>query len=220
MFKRFGNYLLTGTIIALPIAVTVFVFMFLIRNIGTPVSQLIFVPLFQYLDASLPHSGVGKILLDIISTVIVLVIITSLGIASKFFLTNWIISTSEKAINKIPGVGLVYRTVKQIVDTFSKQNKAVFQAVVMVEFPRKGMYAVGFVTSKAKGEIQERTGEVVVNVFIPTTPNPTSGFLVMVPQESLEYLDMSVGDAMKLIISGGAVVPEYAKKTDAHQKIK
>lgn len=143
MFKRFGNYLLTGTIIALPIAVTVFVFMFLIRNIGTPVSQLIFVPLFQYLDASLPHSGVGKILLDIISTVIVLVIITSLGIASKFFLTNWIISTSEKAINKIPGVGLVYRTVKQIVDTFSKQNKAVFQAVVMVEFPRKGMYAVG-----------------------------------------------------------------------------
>ena len=220
MFKRFGNYLLTGTIIALPIAVTVFVFMFLIRNIGTPVSQLIFVPLFQYLDASLPHSGVGKILLDIISTVIVLVIITSLGIASKFFLTNWIISTSEKAINKIPGVGLVYRTVKQIVDTFSKQNKAVFQAVVMVEFPRKGMYAVGFVTSKAKGEIQERTGEVVVNVFIPTTPNPTSGFLVMVPQESLEYLDMSVGDAMKLIISGGAVVSEYAKKTDAHQEIK
>ncbi len=212
MLKRLGNYLLTGTIIALPIAVTVFVFMFLIRNIGTPVSQLIFVPIFHHLDASLPNSGAGKILIDILSTVIVLLMIISLGVVSKFFFARWIINASEMAINKIPGVGMVYRTVKQIVDTFSKQNKAVFQAVVMLEFPRTGLYAVGFVTSKAKGEIQERTGEVVVNVFVPTTPNPTSGFLIMVPQESLTYLDMTVGEAMKLIISGGAVVPEYAPK--------
>ena len=94
--------------------------------------------------------------------------------------------------------------------SFSKQNKAVFQSVVMLEFPRAGLYAVGFVTSEAQGEIQERTGEVVVNVFVPTTPNPTSGFLIMVPKEDLTYLDMTVGDAMKLIISGGAVVPKWA----------
>ena len=209
--------MLTGIIIALPIAVTIFVFMFLIRNIGTPVSQLLFVPVFRNLDASLPHSGLGKILLDIISTLIVLLIITALGVISKFFAARWIINASEGAIQKIPAVGVVYRTVKQIVDTFSKQNKAVFQAVVLVEFPLAGTYAVGFVTSKTQGEIQDRTGEVVVNVFVPTTPNPTSGFLIMVPQNKMTYLDMTVGEAMKLIISGGAVVPERRPKIETKE---
>jgi len=212
MLKKLGNYLLAGIIIMLPIAVTVFVFMFLIRNIGTPVSQLLFVPVFRYLDASLPNSGFGSIMLDIISTFIVLIIITVLGVISKFFVARWLIGAGEVAIQKIPGVGTVYRTVKQIVDTFSKQNKAVFQAVVLLEFPLEGTYAVGFVTSTTQGEIQDRTGEVVVNVFVPTTPNPTSGFLIMVPQSKLTYLNMTVGEAMKLIISGGAVVPPHDPK--------
>lgn len=159
-------------------------------------------------------AGAGKILLDIISTLIVVILITILGAVSKFFFAKWLINISELAINKIPFIGLVYRTVKQIVDTFSKQNKAVFQAVALVEFPRKGMYAIGFITSKAQGEVQDKTGEVVVNVFVPTTPNPTSGFLVMIPESEITYLEMSVGDAMKLIISGGAVVPQYKSKDD------
>lgn len=209
MFKRFGNYLLTGTLIALPLTVTLFVIIFLVRNIGTPVSQIVLVPIFMHFDTTFPTSGFGGLLLDLLSTLIVLCFITILGALSKFFFAKILIGISETAINKIPGVGLVYRTVKQIVDTFSKQNKAVFECVVMLEFPRAGLYAVGFVTSEAQGEIQARTGEVVVNVFVPTTPNPTSGFLIMVPKESLTYLDMSVGDAMKLIISGGAVVPQW-----------
>lgn len=209
MFKKFGNYLLTGTVIALPLTVTLFVIIFLVRNIGTPVSQLLFAPLFNHFDKTFPTSGFGVLMLDLISTLVVLCFITALGVLSKFFFARILIGISEAAINKIPGVGLVYRTVKQIVDTFSKQNKAVFQSVVMLEFPRTGLYAVGFVTSEAQGEIQARTGEVVVNVFVPTTPNPTSGFLIMVPKDSLTYLDMTVGDAMKLIISGGAVVPKW-----------
>ena len=220
MFKKLGNYLLAGIVLALPIGVTIFVFMFLIRNIGTPVSQLLLTPIYEHLDATLPNSGASKIALDFFSTLIVLIFITMLGVASKFFFARWIINMSELAINKIPVVGLVYRTVKQIVDTFSKQNKAVFQSVALVEFPRKGMYAVGFITSKAQGEVQERTGEVVVNVFIPTTPNPTSGFLVMIPENDITYLDMSVGDAMKLIISGGAVVPPYSPKKDTSSQEK
>ena len=82
----------------------------------------------------------------------------------------------------------------------------------MIEFPRTGLYSVGFVTSDAQGEILERTGENFVNVFVPTTPNPTSGFLMVLPKSDLVYLDMSVGDAMKLIISGGAVVPPRGGK--------
>lgn len=213
MFKKFGNYLLTGTVIALPLTVTLFVIIFLVRNIGTPVSQLLFAPLFNHFDKTFPTSGFDVLMLDLISTLVVLCFITALGVLSKFFFARILIGISEVAINKIPGVGLVYRTVKQIVDTFSKQNKAVFQSVVMLEFPRTGLYAVGFVTSEAQGEIQARTGEVVVNVFVPTTPNPTSGFLIMVPKDSLTYLDMTVGDAMKLIISGGAVVPKWGDFT-------
>ena len=203
MFKKLGNYLLTGAIIALPITVTVFLLAFLVRNIGTPVSQLLFAPIFNALDRSLPNSAMGIFMLDALSTLVVLLLIATLGVLSRFLFARMLIGFSESIINKIPGVGLVYRTVKQIVDTFSKQNKAVFQSVVMLEFPRAGVYAVGFVTSSAQGEIQSRTGEFVINVFVPTTPNPTSGFLIMVPKQQLTYLDMSVGDAMKLIISGG-----------------
>ena len=209
MIKKFGNYLLAGTIVALPLTVTLFVIVFLVRNIGAPVSQLLFAPIFRRFDAALPAAGLGGLALDLVSTLVVLCFITILGVFSKFFFARILIGISESAINKIPGVGLVYRTVKQIVDTFSKQNKAVFQSVVMLEFPRAGLYAVGFVTSEAQGEIQARTGEVVVNVFVPTTPNPTSGFLIMVPRDALTYLDMTVGDAMKLISSGGAVVPKW-----------
>ena len=84
-----------------------------------------------------------------------------------------------------------------------------FQRVVLVEYPRKGAYALGFLTSVAKGETQDKTGQVVVNVFVPTTPNPTSGFLLMIPQDEVVEMDMSVADGMKLIISGGALVPNH-----------
>ncbi len=209
MIKKITNYFFTGVVISLPIGVTVFVFAFLIRSIGSPVSQLLFVPLFSVFDRSFPDSGLGKMLLDAFSTFIVFVLITALGALSSFFFAKFFIGAAESLLGRIPGVGLVYKTVKQIVDTFSKQNKAVFQYVVMLEFPLEGTYAVGFVTSSAKGEIQERTGETVANVFVPTTPNPTSGFLIMVPENRLTRLDMSVGEAMKLIISGGAVVPHW-----------
>lgn len=212
MFKKFGNYLLAGTIVALPLTITLFIIAFLIRNIGAPVSHLLFVPLFNHFDAAFPASGFGGLVLDLISTLVVLCFITALGVLSKFLFARFLIGVSEAAINLIPGVGLVYRTVKQIVDTFSKQNKAVFQSVVLIEFPRTGLYSVGFVTSDAQGEILERTGENFVNVFVPTTPNPTSGFLMVLPKSDIVYLDMSVGDAMKLIISGGAVVPPRGGK--------
>ncbi len=209
MLKKLGNYLLTGALIALPLTVTVFVAVLLIKNMGTPVSQIVFVPLFSHFDAAFPHSGAGKMLLDLISTVIVLLAVTGLGVLSQFFLGKLMISYFESLMRRIPIAGVIYRTVRQIVDTFSKQKKAVFQKVVLVEFPRKGLYSIGFLTGEAKGEVQERTGETLINIFVPTTPNPTSGFLVMVDESNVIFLDMSVGDAMKLIISGGAVVPEW-----------
>lgn len=213
MLKKLGNYLLTGALIALPLTVTVFVAVLLINNIGTPVSQIVFSPIFAHFDAAFPNSGAGKILMDFISTIVVVLLITALGVLSQFFLGKMLISYFESLMRRIPVVGTVYKTVRQIVDTFSKEKKAVFQKVVLVEFPREGLFSVGFLTGEAKGEIQSKTGEKLINIFVPTTPNPTSGFLVMVEESKVVILDMSVGDAMKLIISGGAVVPDWSDKT-------
>ena len=116
-------------------------------------------------------------------------------------------------MTNVPFVRNVYNTVKQIIDTFSSQKKAVFQKVVLLEFFRKDIYALGFLTGEGKEEVRSRVGREIYNIFVPTTPNPTSGFLVMVPKENVIEMDMPVADGMKLIISGGAVVPVYNKKT-------
>lgn len=209
MFKKLGNYLLAGTVILLPIAVTVFLLMFLVRHLGTPATDILVRPVLDAFDKALPNSQFGAAVLDCASTVLVLVLVAAIGALSRFFMARALIGLSERAINKIPGVGLVYRTVKQIVDTFSKNNKAVFQYAVLVEFPRRDAYSVGFVTGECGGEIGSKTGAEFVNVFVPTTPNPTSGFLMMIDKREITRLDMTVGEAMKLIISGGAVVPPW-----------
>ena len=213
MIKKIGNCFLTGIVSIIPLAATVFVIMFLINNIGAPVSKFALVPLVEHFDKSVPTYGLGGIVIDFFSMIIVFVLITLLGLLSKFIAAKMMFSLSERAINRIPFVGLVYRTVKQIVDTFSKQNKAVFQKVVVVEFPRKGAYSVGFLTSQTKGEVAKSADAKMVNIFVPTTPNPTSGFLIAVDESEVRYLDMSVGEAMKLIISGGAVSPERGEKS-------
>ena len=156
--------------------------------------------------------GFGGIAVDTFSTVIVILIVAVLGLLSHFFVAKMMISISEQLINKIPFMGKVYKTVKQIVDTFSKQNKAVFQKAVLVEYPRKGCYSVGFLTSEATGEVAPLKDEKMYNVFVPTTPNPTGGFLLILPESEIRILKMSVGEAMKFIISGGAVNPELTEK--------
>ena len=148
--------------------------------------------------------------MNTISALIVVVFITLIGYLSTFFLGRLAINLSEAIIGKIPFANTIYKTVKQIVDTFSKQKKAVFQAAVLIEFPREGVYSVGFLTGEGRGELSEKAGEELLNVFVPTTPNPTSGFLMLLKKEQVVTLDMSVSDAMKFIVSFGAVVPAHS----------
>jgi uncharacterized membrane protein len=115
----------------------------------------------------------------------------------------------ERFMLSIPGISAVYNTVKQIVDTFGTQNKNLFNQVVLVQFPRPGVWAIGFLTNKTQGEAQAKTSEEVWTVFVPTSPNPTSGFLILFPAREITPLEMSVGEGMKMIISGGAVVPPW-----------
>jgi len=203
MFRSLRNAFITGILVVLPLGVTFFVINFLLVRLGKPASQFFF----WYLDSELRNMPAIKFALEAISVLVVFLLITVLGYGSRFVLGRIILGGLERLLDQVPFINAVYRTVKQIVDTFSLQKKAIFQEVVLIEYPRKHCYVLGFLTSTARGETQAVVGEHIVNIFVPTTPNPTSGFLLMLPDEDVTRLSMSIADGMKLIISGGALVP-------------
>jgi uncharacterized membrane protein len=194
------NAFLSGLLLIAPLAVTLWVFSWLIGWIGGSFRPVLFffVP-----------TGPLDVLLEILATIIVIGLVTALGYASRYVFGKYFGSVAERVVHGIPGVGAVYHSVKQIVDTFNAKDRHSFNKVVLVEFPRKGAYTVGFLTSECRGEIQAKTSEALVSVFVPTTPNPTGGYIIFVPRHELVELEMSAGDAMKLIISGGSVIPPW-----------
>lgn len=208
MIRSIRTAFITGLVIILPLGVTGLVIGIILDKIGNPASELFF----RFIDSNIRDMPSVGISLQVLSLIIVLTIITILGYGSRIFIGQFLFNSFEKVVTRVPFINLIYNTVKQIVDTFSKQQKAIFQETVLIEYPRKGIYAVGFLTNRAKGEIQELTGADLVNVFVPTTPNPTSGFLLMLPKEDVIPMKMSISDGMKLIISGGAVVPPFSKE--------
>ena len=240
MFKNLRNAFFAGMVVLIPLGITLLVLSFLIQKIGAPASELFF----GFLQTSWRNNTFVTIFLNGISTLIVIGLVTALGVLSNYFLGKWFIKTTERVLHRVPFINVVYKTAKQIVDTFAEQNKAMFQKVVLVQFPHKGSYAIGFLTGVCKGEVQEKTqqkgpaaavgflkdlckGENPIeshenlhSVFVPTTPNPTSGFLLLVPEKELIYLSMSTGDAMKLIISGGAVTPGELAHLELPQPLK
>ena len=203
MIRSIRTAFITGLVIILPLGVTGVVMGIILDKVGNPASELFF----RFIDSNIRDLPTVGIPLQVLSLLIVLIIITLLGYGSRIFIGQFLFNSFEKVLSKVPIINLIYNTVKQIVDTFSKQEKAVFQETVLIEYPRKGIYAVGFLTNHAKGEVQALTGADLVNVFVPTTPIPTSGFLLMLPKEEVIPMKMSISDGMKLIISGGAVVP-------------
>ncbi len=216
------NAFLAGIVLLTPLAVTLYVINILVSNIGGQFRDHFF---FYIPEEMLGRRGLVA-LWNIAATLKVIILVTLLGYFSRYLIAKYFVNLSEKIITSFPFVKTVYNSVKQIVQTFSMQQEAIFQKVVMLEYPRKGTWAIGFLTSRAKGEPQARTSDDLCNVFVPTTPNPTSGFLLMVPWKDVIELEMNVGDGMKLIISGGAVVPKYqdqkeitAVRTEEHSHI-
>jgi uncharacterized membrane protein len=204
-FKSARTAFFSGVIFLAPLGVTLLVFSWLVEKIGGRFRSYFFF----YLPDQLLEKANLVVLWNFLATLIVLILITILGYLSRYFIGRYVIRIAERVVRTVPFVNTVYGTVKQIVDTFSAQNRAVFTKVALVEFPRPGIYALGFLTNEVKGEIQGKTGDFLWNVFVPTTPNPTSGFLVMFPESEIVKLDMTVGEGMKVIISGGALVPVW-----------
>jgi len=132
------------------------------------------------------------------------------GLLARNYLGQRLIEWVDASLSRVPLLNKIYGATKQINDAFTSGSKEAFKTVVMIEYPRAGIYSVGFLTSEVHQEILKKTGKTLVCVFIPTTPNPTSGFLVMVPEDQVTKLDMSVADGIKFIISLGSINPESA----------
>jgi uncharacterized membrane protein len=183
----------TGLLTILPLAVTIYVFYIIFNFLDNLVGDLIEV-IFSY---RVP--GIGF--------VAGLVLILLIGFIASNIIGNRLINFFDRLFQRVPISRGIYTSAKQIIDAFTVQGKNAFQKVVLVEYPRKGLYVIGFVTGQSKGEIQEKTAEETLNIFIPTTPNPTSGMLILAPRHEVIDLKLTVEEGMKIIISGGLFSP-------------
>lgn len=193
MFKKLRRYFFAGFVLVLPTTLTVYFLWYIFYHID----NILYKYLSKYFNIHIPGAGF----------IIIIVFITLLGLLATNILGKKIISLWHALLTKTPLVNKIYTTIHQISDALLGENKGVFNAVVLLEYPRKGLYSFGFVSNEAEGEIQGKTKETVVAVFVPTTPNPTSGMLVFVPKEDLIILEMSVEEGMKTMISGGIYHP-------------
>jgi uncharacterized membrane protein len=227
MLQRLRNNFLAGFFVLLPFAVTIAVVQFILQKIGGGPSVLLYkyvlvkyellnaVPEQPDFDEYVQQNLVIGYTLKFISTIIVLVVIAVLGFFSRYFIGKFFVGLTDRIVSNVPLINTIYNTAKQIVQTFSTEKRAVFQKVVLIEYPKSNSFAIGFLTGRAAGEIPTKADiGPLLNIFIPTTPNPTSGFLLMLPEKDVVLLDMTVGEAMKLIISGGAVIPEWNQDGD------
>jgi len=188
------NYFLTGVFVLIPIGITLYLTLFLISILSKILPREINPN--HYLPYNIPG-------LEIIISII---LITLIGWLSLSFIGKRILNFFNNILKKIPILRTIYSAISQMTETFTKKNSG-SKSVVLIEYPRKGAWAVGFATKENKGEISNKTKTNLINVFVPTTPNPTSGFLIMFPKDEIIYLDMSFEDASKFIVSAGTSQP-------------
>lgn len=222
LFARLRAYFLAGILVTAPIGITIFLTLFFLRFVDDQVTSIIpehYNP-FNYLPLSVPGIEIVK---SLVSLVIVFLFFVLVGWFARNFLGRLIYKFSENLVHSVPGINAIYKAIKQIFETVMASKSQAFREAVLIEYPRKGIWSIGFVTGMSKGEVQRLTSDDTINVFIPTTPNPTSGFLLFVPKKDVIFLSMSVEDAAKMIISAGIITPpdvsvrknEDEKKNDA-----
>ena len=196
---RLRNYFLAGILVTAPIGITVYLVWQFVSFVDSRVTPLI-PPRYNpqpYLPFEVPGFG---LLVALVGLILV-------GALTANFAGRLVLRVSDRIIVRMPVVRGIYVAVKQLTETLVTEKSKAFREVVLVEYPRRGIWAIGFITGVTEGEVQELTEDPVVNVFLPTTPNPTSGFLLFVPRRELVVLSMSVEEGIKMVISGGIVAP-------------
>ena len=195
IIAKLRNYFITGMVVLVPIGITLYLTKFFIS-----ISS-------KLIPAEINPNSYLPILIPGLEIVLSVIFITLIGYLSLSFIGKKILQLFNNLLKKIPILRTIYSAIGQMAETFAPKRKRK-KSVVLIEYPRKGSWAVGFATKDNKGEISKKTNQNLVNVFVPTTPNPTSGFLLMFPKEEIIYLDMSFEEASKFIVSAGTSDPK------------
>ena len=209
---RWRSSFLTGLAVTFPALLTLAAVKWLVGTISSVTDLLLFFLPRTLTHESLVNANDGKGPMfwywSLVAFVLAVVLISVAGVLARYYIGKKVIDWTDRVLMRVPLLNKFYGAIKQVNDAFAG-NKHSFKTVVLVEFPGPGNYSVGFITSEQQGEIQQKAGRNLVSVFVPTTPNPTSGFLILVPEEKLTKLDMSVTDAIKYIVSLGSISQEY-----------
>ena len=202
--KRLRNYFISGLLFWVPLALTVFVIKFFLELINNLVPQKYLPEAIFNLDTTIPGSGI----------ILVLIVILITGVLVTNILGRKLVALWERLLNKIPGFRNVYNVLKKVSDTVFNTSTESFRKAFLIQYPSKGIWVIAFQSGDYKGEAESIIGEEIMNLFVPTTPNPTSGFFVMMAKKDAFELDMSVEEAFKLVISAGVVTPNSVKIKD------
>ena len=192
---KLRNYFITGVVVLVPIGITLYLSKFFIK-----ISS-------KLIPAEINPNNYLPVLIPGLEIILAVIFITLIGYLSLSFIGKKILQIFNELLKKIPILRTIYSAIGQMAETLAPKRKSK-KSVVLVEYPRKGSWAVGFATKDNKGEISKKTNQKLVNVFVPTTPNPTSGFLLMFPKEEIIYLDMNFEEASKFIVSAGTSTPK------------
>jgi uncharacterized membrane protein len=196
--KRLRNYFISGLLFWVPLALSVIVIKFSLEFINKLIPTKYLPETLFNLNTDFPGSGI----------VLVLIIILITGVIVSNFLGRKLVALWEKILNKIPGFRNVYKVLKKVSDTVFNSSTESFRKAFLIQYPSKGIWVIAFQSGDYKGEAESIIGEEMINLFVPTTPNPTSGFFVMMPIKDAFELDMSVEEAFKIVISAGVVSPD------------
>ncbi|MEQ8538853.1 MAG: DUF502 domain-containing protein [Coleofasciculus sp. D1-CHI-01] len=207
MIQRFKqdlkNDLIAGLLVVIPLATTIWL---TITIANWVINFLTRIP--KQLN---PYNNLHPILVNLLNLLVGLTVpllcILLIGLMARNIAGRWLLDLGERVLQAIPLAGSVYKTLKQLLETLLKDSSSKFRRVILVEYPRQGMWAIAFVTGTATGEIQGKLNATMLNIFIPTTPNPTTGWYAIVPETEVINLSMSIEDAFKVLISGGIVGP-------------
>jgi uncharacterized membrane protein len=210
LFARWRASFFAGLAVTLPAIVSVAAVVWLFRTASNFTDTLLFFLKFLLDKKEIYENGqTGELFWywSVLAFVLAVVLISLIGLLARYYIGKRLIEWLDLAMMRVPLLNKFYGAIKQLNEAFAG-NKHSFKTVVLVEFPGPGNYSVGFITNAAQGEVRKKSGQNLVSVFIPTTPNPTSGFLILVAEEKLTKLDMSVADGIKYIVSLGSIAPE------------
>ena len=199
--KRLRNYFISGLLFWIPLALSVLLIKFFLEIVNNLVPTKLLPESLLNLDTTIPGSGIVLVILVILITGALVT-----NILGRKLLDLW-----ERALNKIPGFRNIYNALKKISSTVLNTSSDSFRKAFLIQYPSKGIWVIAFQSGDYKGEVESIIGKDVINLFVPTTPNPTSGFFVMIPKKDAFELQMSVEEAFKLVISAGVVTPENLK---------